>query len=138
MFGIGFAEVIVILVVMIIFIRPEDLPKTMRTLGRFYGKIKAIQKEIMNTKDQIIKEIDEAASIDCFAKGSYPALQGDKKGMNPETNTLPKQHTPSLQGGVVDTSPKKAAPETRDLTTATSAGLNETADSNEPAENENN
>ena len=40
--------------------------------------------------------------VDCFAKGSYPALQGDKKGMNPETNTLPKQHTPSLQGGVVD------------------------------------
>ena len=40
--------------------------------------------------------------IDCFAKGSYPALQGDKKGMNPETNTLPKQHTSSLQGEVVD------------------------------------
>ena len=40
--------------------------------------------------------------FDCFAKGSYPALQGDKKGMNPETNTLPKQHTPSLQGGYVD------------------------------------
>ena len=40
--------------------------------------------------------------FDCFAKGSYPALQGDKKGMNPETNTLPKQHTSSLQGEVVD------------------------------------
>ena len=41
-------------------------------------------------------------NFDCFAKGSYPALQGDKKGMNPETNTLPKQHTSSLQGEVVD------------------------------------
>ena len=45
-------------------------------------------------------------TIDCFAKGSYPALQGDKKGMNPEINTLPKQHTSSFQGGVVDSSPK--------------------------------
>jgi hypothetical protein len=31
--------------------------------------------------------------------GSFRALN---KGMYPETNTLPKQHTPSLQGGVVD------------------------------------
>ena len=44
---------------------------------------------------------------DCFAKGSYPALQGDKKGMNPETNTLPKQHTSSLQGEVVDLGAEK-------------------------------
>ena len=42
------------------------------------------------------------SGFDCFAKGSYPALQGEKKGMNPETNTLPKQHTSSLQDGVVD------------------------------------
>ena len=40
--------------------------------------------------------------FDCTAKGTYPALQGDKKSMYPETNTLPKQHTPSLQGGGVD------------------------------------
>jgi 4-diphosphocytidyl-2-C-methyl-D-erythritol kinase len=33
------------------------------------------------------------------SRGSFRAL---KKGMYSETNTLPKQHTPSLQGGVVD------------------------------------
>jgi hypothetical protein len=40
--------------------------------------------------------------LDCYAKGPYPALQGAIKGTDPETYTLPKQHTPSLQGGVVD------------------------------------
>ena len=45
--------------------------------------------------------------FDCIAKGTCPALQGVIKGMYPRTcgtkaNTLPKQHTPSLQGGVVD------------------------------------
>ena len=39
--------------------------------------------------------------LDCISQGTYPALQGDKKGMYPEKNTLPKQHTPSIQGGVV-------------------------------------
>jgi hypothetical protein len=33
------------------------------------------------------------AGFDCIAKGTYPALQGVIKGMYPETNTLPKQHT---------------------------------------------
>jgi hypothetical protein len=42
------------------------------------------------------------AKADCYAKGPYPALQGVIKGMDPETYTLPKQHPPSLQGGVVD------------------------------------
>ena len=50
----------------------------------------------------LVKSWSEGGVVDCFAKGSYPALQGEKKGMNPETNTLPKQHTPSLQDGVVD------------------------------------
>jgi hypothetical protein len=48
--------------------------------------------------------------LDCFAKGTYPAPWGEKKGMYPESNTLPKQHTqePAHRfageacGGVVD------------------------------------
>ena len=64
MFGIGFAEVIVIFLVMIIFIRPEDLPKTLRSMGRIYGKFKLMYKEVMDTKDQIIREIDKAANLD--------------------------------------------------------------------------
>ena len=38
MFGIGLSEIFIICLVMIIFIRPNDLPKTMRTVGRYYGK----------------------------------------------------------------------------------------------------
>jgi hypothetical protein len=33
-----------------------------------------------------------------------PPLWGGYKGIKPETNTLPKQHTPLLCGGVVDSS----------------------------------
>ena len=35
-------------------------------------------------------------------EGYIPRPLGRYKGMNPETNTLPKQHTPSACGGVVD------------------------------------
>ena len=64
MFGIGFSEIVVILLVMIIFIRPEDLPKTLRSLGRLYGKLKLIYKEIMDSRAEIMKEIEKASTFD--------------------------------------------------------------------------
>ena len=64
MFGIGFSEIVVILLVMIIFIRPEDLPKTLRSLGRLYGKLRLIYKEIMDSRAEIMKEIEKASTFD--------------------------------------------------------------------------
>jgi hypothetical protein len=40
--------------------------------------------------------------LDCLRRVHTPPFRANKKGMNSETNTTPKQHTPSLQGGVVD------------------------------------
>ena len=64
MFGISFSNVIIILLVIIIFIRPNDLPKFLREAGKFYGKAKKMYNEIIQVKDHIMKEIDEAAAID--------------------------------------------------------------------------
>jgi predicted TIM-barrel fold metal-dependent hydrolase len=47
---------------------------------------------------------DIVAALDCMRGVHTPPLGGETKGMYPETNTLPKQHTPSLQDGVVDES----------------------------------
>jgi sec-independent protein translocase protein TatB len=80
MFGIGFSEIVVILLVMIIFIRPDDLPKTLRALGKIYGKLKSMYDEVMDTKDQIMKEIDEAANLDePFADSKHAVLTEEKK-----------------------------------------------------------
>ena len=35
--SIGITEMVIILVVILVFIRPEDLPKFLRTIGKFYG-----------------------------------------------------------------------------------------------------
>ena len=58
MFGIGFGEILVILLIAIVFIRPEDLPKFLRSAGRLYGQIKRMYNEVIEAKDKIIKEID--------------------------------------------------------------------------------
>ena len=64
MFGIGLGEIIVIFIILVIFIRPEDLPKFLRNAGRFYGKAKKMYNEVIQIKDQILKEINDATTLD--------------------------------------------------------------------------
>ena len=64
MFGISLPEIILILVVVIIFVRPEDLPKFLRSAGRFYGKAKRMYKEIIGITNQVVKEMNSIASMD--------------------------------------------------------------------------
>ena len=64
MFGIGFGEILIVLLIAIVFIRPEDLPKFLRSAGRLYGQLKRMYKEVIETKDKIIKEIGEDTSLD--------------------------------------------------------------------------
>ena len=84
MFGIGFSEIILICLAMIIFIRPDDLPKFLRTIGRYYGKAKKLYNEIIMVKDRIIKEIDEVTVLED---------KSENKPKAPETQT---KEEPSL------------------------------------------
>ena len=68
MFGIGISEVILIFLVIVVLIRPRDLPKFLRSAGRFYGKAKKMYKEIVDVKETIINEINEAASMETTEK----------------------------------------------------------------------
>ena len=64
MFGVGFGEILIVLLIAIVFIRPKDLPNFMRGAGRLYGQLRKMYNEVTRTKEKIIKEIDEAASLD--------------------------------------------------------------------------
>ncbi|MDR2480080.1 MAG: hypothetical protein LBD48_12310 [Treponema sp.] len=74
MFGIGLSEILLVALIIIVVIRPNDMPKFLRTLGRFYGKAKKTYKEIIMVKDRILKEIDDAAKLDEIPKTESPSL----------------------------------------------------------------
>lgn len=57
MFGIGWGEIALILVVAVLVIPPEDMPKIMREAGRWVGKIRKIT-------DGARKEFEDAMRID--------------------------------------------------------------------------
>ena len=62
MFGIGTSEFFIIALVIIIFVKPKDLPRVFRFLGKIAGKAKAAYDEAVLFKDQIISEIDGVAA----------------------------------------------------------------------------
>ncbi|MCX7656110.1 MAG: hypothetical protein N2Z76_06260 [Treponemataceae bacterium] len=59
MFNIGFLELIIIFVVILIFIRPRDIPKFFRTLGRIYGGLKKYYEEMKKMEHHVITELEE-------------------------------------------------------------------------------
>ena len=71
MFGIGFSEIILIALVAIIFIRPDDMPAALRKAGRAYGKIKKTINEFTEFKNAFMKQVEEAAQLE--ADKSEPA-----------------------------------------------------------------
>lgn len=58
MFGIGISELLVILCLIIVFVRPRDLPKLFRRLGRMYAQAKDFYDQIAATRDDLINEIE--------------------------------------------------------------------------------
>lgn len=60
MFGFSFAELIVVLIVALLFIKPEDLPEIAHFFGRSFYRIKSFFNEI---KEQF-KEVEKEFGID--------------------------------------------------------------------------
>jgi len=72
MFDLGWTELLVIAVVAIIVIGPKDLPRALRTFGRWTGKMKGMAREFQNQFNEALRE----AEIDSVKK-QVSDLTGD-------------------------------------------------------------
>jgi len=59
MFGLGFVEILIILLVAIVFINPKDLPKLFRRLGRLVHQLRDIRDSSARYLKRIEREISE-------------------------------------------------------------------------------
>ncbi len=61
MLDIGWSEMLMIAVVAIVVIGPKDLPRTLRTIGKWIGKARAVTRDLQNSVNDMIadSEIDE-------------------------------------------------------------------------------
>jgi sec-independent protein translocase protein TatB len=58
-FGLGFFEILIILLVAIVFINPKDLPKLFRRVGRLVGQLRDIRDSSVRYMRRIEREIEE-------------------------------------------------------------------------------
>ena len=60
MFDIGFLEILVIAVVALLIVGPEEFPYLLRTVGRTFGKLRRV---VSSVKDQFDEEMDKAEQV---------------------------------------------------------------------------
>lgn len=62
MFDIGWTEMVMIIVVMIIFIGPKDLPRVLHTMGQWVGKMRRTARQFQRAMEKMAEEsgLDEA------------------------------------------------------------------------------
>jgi Tat protein translocase TatB subunit len=59
MFGLGIAEIIVIVIAGLIFIGPRQLPDFLRSAGRFFVQVRRAANEVKGTVDGVIREAED-------------------------------------------------------------------------------
>jgi sec-independent protein translocase protein TatB len=64
MFGIGFTEFAIILVIALIAIGPEKLPEIMKVLGKAFGEFKKATQELKKTVDETTKDVEEEFAVE--------------------------------------------------------------------------
>lgn len=58
MFGVDSSELIIVAVLALLFIGPKELPSTMRMVGRWVGKIRAVSRHFTSGLEAMIREAE--------------------------------------------------------------------------------
>jgi sec-independent protein translocase protein TatB len=92
MFDIGWTELLVVAVVMILVVGPKDLPRMLRTFGQTMGKVKRMANEFQSTFNDALREAEQQADIADMKKqvekaGNFDPLGDIKKSVNMDKPT---------------------------------------------------
>lgn len=90
MFGIGFQEMLVILVVVLIFFGPKRLPDLAKSLGKGIAEFKKATEEVRKGIDEAVRE----ESTEPPASPAEPAPKPDEGEPASEAGPADSQHTP--------------------------------------------
>ncbi|HEC73436.1 MAG TPA: twin-arginine translocase subunit TatB [Methylophaga aminisulfidivorans] len=115
MFNIAFPELVVIVLVSLIFIGPDKLPKVAQTLGMMMGRMQRFMSAVKDDIDQELKNND-LLRLQEELKLQQEGLNDDlRKGMQPVADVIRRPETTvseipdpdSTQPIVIDTDPQK-------------------------------
>jgi sec-independent protein translocase protein TatB len=120
MLDIGWTEILVIAIIMIVVVGPKDLPGMLRTFGRTTSKMRSMAGEFRKQFDDAVKEaeLDEVRNLASQARSLNPASQ-IRKAMSP-MEMAAKDVKAGLDGAMKS---KPAAPAASDTAAAPDAAV---------------
>lgn len=62
MFGIGFLELCIIAMALLVFVGPQKLPHVMKEFGKFLVQMRRMTNEVKHSMNEAVKDIDEEVS----------------------------------------------------------------------------
>ena len=125
MFDIGWSELLVIAVVAIIVIGPKDLPRVMRTIGHYAGKLRRAAADFQRQFDEAMREteIDEVRKAIESVRENTPSADLkapiDKPVMLPKQAQQPPAANPQSTGAAAAVTETEAKPATTEAKRAT-------------------
>jgi len=96
-------ELVVIALVALIVIGPKDLPKMLRTLGRFVGKMRSMADEFRASFEDMARqsELDDLRKeVEALRSGQTPSILGDIH--NEIENVHMEMHKPLLDAPIIE------------------------------------
>lgn len=119
MFEIGWTEILLIALVAIVVIGPKDLPRAMRIVGQWTGKMRRMAGEFQRQFNQALKEAeldDVRKDVEAIVKGDPLAgVKDDMRKLDAGVKNDMRRIDTSLSAGLG----KEAAPATAAATAAT-------------------
>jgi len=124
MFDLGWSEILVIAIVMIVVVGPKDLPRVLRSFGRTTSKLRAMAGDFRRQFDEALKEaelddvktlVDDVRKFDPrneIRKHLNPLEQATrdiKSDLDAASRTMPSP-TPSTSTSAQEAAPLKAGP----------------------------
>ncbi|RKX76083.1 MAG: hypothetical protein DRP87_12940 [Spirochaetes bacterium] len=84
MFGIGFWEIVIIAVLIIIFINPKDLPSVFRKIGVLYRQINGLYRDVSKWVNEMETEVKKEYSLKALADPDHSSQSGENNGKKEE------------------------------------------------------
>ena len=114
MFDIGWTELVIIAVVAIVVIGPKDLPRAMRFVGQWTGKMKRMAREFQGQFNEALRESElDTVKKDIEAIGKIDPMAGVRKEMakvDQSVRDLDKPAAPAPPAVAAPVSPPAPAP----------------------------
>lgn len=143
MFDIGWTELIVVAVVMILVVGPKDLPKMLRTFGQTIGKVRRMAGEFQSTFNEALREAEQQADIADMKKqvekaGNFDPLGDIKKSIETDRKAAkPAESAPATakaaDGSATAAAEAGAPPAATPAPAATTAEASQPAQTDQPA-----